>query len=66
MTAQQHTDDNLASADAGQADPIGPVTLPQRSKIGSRALALVGTASVATLAVHAVLAGASTPTTIET
>jgi hypothetical protein len=66
MTAQLHTDDTIdpRPADAGQADPIGPVTLPQRSKIGSRALALVGTAGAAALAMQAVLAGASTPTHI--
>jgi hypothetical protein len=68
MTAHhEHDTDDLAPrpADAEQTDPIGPITLPRRRTVGARALALVGTASMATLAVHAFLDGVSTPTTIE-
>jgi hypothetical protein len=69
MTAHHTTDENLDQrlADAHpteQPDPIGPVTLPRRSKVGKRALALVGTTSMAALAVHHVIDGSSTWTTI--
>lgn len=64
MTAQHPNDlPTPLPANAEQTDPIGPVTLPVRTKIGSRALALVGTASLAALAAHAFIDGCSTPTT---
>ena len=64
MTAQHRTDENLDQrlADTDK-DPNGPVTLPKRSRLGSRALALVGTTSMAALAVHAFIDGCSTDTT---
>ncbi|HET6294586.1 MAG TPA: hypothetical protein VFG33_14475 [Kribbella sp.] len=66
MTAQHLHDHNLdlRQADAEHDDPIGPVTLPMRTKVGARALGLVAGASAAALAMQAVLAGASTDTTI--
>ncbi len=63
MSAQHPHEDNLP-ADPGNADPIGPISLPKRSRIGSRALALVGTASVAAIAVHAFADHCTTLTTI--
>lgn len=66
MTAQHRNDEHRdpGPIEGDQIDPIGPISPPQRSRIGSRALALVGTASVAALAVHAVLDACSTDTTI--
>jgi hypothetical protein len=66
MTAQHPNDENLDQRLAGtdQTDPIGPVTLPKRSKVGRRALALVGSTSLAVLAVHNFTDGCSTITTI--
>lgn len=54
MTAQ-HLNDDPVPAESGvtDPDPIGPITLPRRGRAGARALALVGTASVAAMAVHA-------------
>lgn len=64
MTAQ-HDDANSTPAPATEnVDPIGPITPPKRGKLGSRALALVGTASLAALTAHSVLDGVSTNTTI--
>ncbi|MDX6282262.1 MAG: hypothetical protein QOH03_3333 [Kribbellaceae bacterium] len=65
MTAQHRNDESLTQAPAhvDQADPIGPITTPIRSKIGSRAMALVGTASVAALAVQVIVDACSTGTT---
>ncbi|TWD79932.1 hypothetical protein FB561_0998 [Kribbella amoyensis] len=60
---QHHEQSPARSATDTTPDPIGPVTLPKRSPVGRRALALVGTASVAALAVHAVVDG-TTLTTI--
>ncbi|MEV8374061.1 hypothetical protein AB0P21_15070 [Kribbella sp. NPDC056861] len=51
-------------AEAGETDPLGPIRPPMRSRIGSRALALVGAASVAALAVHVIVDGCSTDTSI--
>jgi hypothetical protein len=66
MTAQhnQH-DDQLEPQRAEQTDPIGPITLPKHSKVGRRAMALVGTASVVALGVIQVVEGAGTFTTIQ-
>jgi hypothetical protein len=60
----QHPHDETLPADSDNADPIGPITLPKRGRIGSRALALVGTASVAAIAVHAFADHCTTFTTI--
>jgi hypothetical protein len=48
MTAQQHhdvqhetpADEQFAAPD--RTDPLGPITLPMRYKVGARAMALVG------------------------
>jgi hypothetical protein len=65
MTAQHPYDENLTPpSEADQADPIGPVSLPKRSLIGRRALALVGTASIAAYAVQVIIDGCSTDTSI--
>jgi hypothetical protein len=62
-----HNDDNIParSEDTETTDPLGPITLPKRSKIGARAMALVGTAGVAAMAVHAFVEGCTTLTTQE-
>ncbi|GAA0579112.1 hypothetical protein HPO96_13655 [Kribbella sandramycini] len=36
--------------DLNATDPLGPIALPKRSKIGARALALVGTVGMGTFA----------------
>lgn len=64
MTAQHQHDENRPADQSDSTDPIGPITLPKRSRIGSRALALVGTASVAAIAVHAFADHCTTLTTI--
>jgi len=48
MTAHHHQSDGTAAdRPAEQAtDPIGPIKMPLRSRIGVRAFALVGAASV--------------------
>ena len=48
MTAQHNQPEDQVSAQPveEQPDPIGPITLPARPRVGARALALVGTASV--------------------
>jgi hypothetical protein len=45
MTAQPNNHEDHQPAE-DQPDPIGPITFTKRSRIGARALALVGTASV--------------------
>jgi hypothetical protein len=48
MTAQQHhevqhetpADEQYAAPD--RTDPLGPITLPKRNKVGARAMALAG------------------------
>ena len=51
MTAQHHEDqyDVQPQSDV-TADPIGPITLPKRSKVGARAMALVGTVGLSAFA----------------
>jgi hypothetical protein len=46
-------------------DPLGPIVVPTRSRIGARALALVGTVSLAALGVAAVADTCSTWPTID-
>jgi hypothetical protein len=68
MTAQHHEeqpDVNVQSPDA--TDPLGPITLPKRAKIGARAMALVGTVGLSAFAVAAATTEyGSTWPTIET
>ncbi len=45
MTAQPTNHEDQQPVD-DQIDPIGPITFTKRSRIGARAFALVGTASV--------------------
>ncbi|MEU0093054.1 hypothetical protein [Kribbella sp. NPDC006257] len=62
MTAQpNHEDQQPAEA---QPDPIGPINLPKRLRIGARAFALVGAASTLAVGVIEVTDGCSTFTTI--
>ena len=57
MTAQQHTEQHetdIQPARPDGSDPLGPITLPKRLKVGARALALVGTVGMSTFALAAV------------
>jgi hypothetical protein len=48
-----------------QTDPLTPIMMPKVSKIGSRALALIGAASVLSLGINVILVpGTMTPTTV--
>lgn len=66
MTAQQHhdvqhetpADEQYAAPD--RTDPLGPITLPTRYKIGARAMALVGVVGLSAAAA-AVMVPASNP-----
>ncbi|GAA0579119.1 hypothetical protein HPO96_13650 [Kribbella sandramycini] len=53
MTAQHHDDQHSPPTEACP-DPLGPITLPKRSKIGARAFALVGSLGMTAFAVAAV------------
>lgn len=55
MTAQHHAaQPDVQSTTPDTTDPLGPITLPKRTKIGARALALVGTVGMSTFAVAAI------------
>jgi hypothetical protein len=57
MTAQQHTEQHETDVQPElphTSDPLGPITLPKRVKVGARALALVGTVGMSTFALAAV------------
>jgi hypothetical protein len=52
-----HAEHNLPEARitaTDATDPLGPITLPKRSKVGARAMALVGTLGLSTFAVAAI------------
>ncbi|MFI7066419.1 hypothetical protein ACIBL3_35860 [Kribbella sp. NPDC050124] len=59
MTAQHHTPKNHAEQPDVQqpvqdgTDPLGPIMLPKRSKVGARAMALVGTVGLSAFAAAA-------------
>ena len=65
MTAHEENADIQQQAPEG-TDPLGPIMMPKRSKIGARAMALVGTVGLSAFAA-AVAAGdlGSTWPTIE-
>jgi hypothetical protein len=61
MTAQHHDVQSNLPADQHcpepeSTDPLGPITLPKRSKVGARAMALAGTVGLSALAAAAVVA----------
>ncbi|MFI5711244.1 hypothetical protein [Kribbella sp. NPDC051620] len=66
MTTQQNLpEDQHCQLTDDQADPIGPITMPGVGWIGSRALALIGAASVLALGINAIVdPGTSTPPTV--
>ena len=66
MTAQHNQpEDQLDTLPVDERpDPIGPITFPKRSRIGARALALVGTASALAVGVIELTDGCTTFTTI--
>jgi hypothetical protein len=50
MTAQHHEEQPDVQQVSESTDPLGPITLPKRSKIGARAMALVGTVGLSAFA----------------
>lgn len=64
MTAQHH-DEQPDTQVQDATDPIGPITLPKRSRIGARAMALVGTVGMSAFALAAASETCSTWPTIE-
>jgi hypothetical protein len=69
MTAQNTPDDQLDPQNHPEAaetgtDPVGPVHLPLRSRLGSRANALVGVVGVAAFGIVIATDGCSTWPTI--
>ena len=66
MTAQHNEVQQPDVQQPESTDPLGPITLPRRSKIGARAMALVGTVGLSAFAAAvAVNEYGSTWTTIE-
>jgi len=66
MTAQNTPTEDRPETETGiEADPIGPMMVPARSRLGARALALVGTVGFAALGLAAVADTCSTWPTIE-
>jgi hypothetical protein len=61
MTAQPNHEDHQPAED--QTDPLGPITLPSRLRIGARAFALVGAASVLAAGVIEITEGCGGPIT---
>jgi hypothetical protein len=68
MTAQHHEEQpDLQHQSPDTTDPIGPIALPKRTKVGARAMALVGTVGLSAFAVAAATTEyCSTWPTIET
>lgn len=66
MTAQHRNDDHtdVQPTTPDQTDPLGPITLPTRTKVGARAMALVGTVGLSAFAFATVADAASTWPTI--
>lgn len=65
MTAQNHQNDECrdqADQAATETDPLGPINLPTRVRIGARALALTGIVGLSAVA----MAVGSDPNTINT
>jgi hypothetical protein len=63
MTAQ-HTS-NAPIEEQPETDPLGPIVLPGRSRVGARALALVGSVSLVAVGVAALTETSSTWPTID-
>ncbi|GAA1134673.1 hypothetical protein GCM10009630_36570 [Kribbella jejuensis] len=60
MTAQHHdvqheTPAEVQATAPEQTDPLGPITLPMRYKVGARALALVGVVGLSAAAAAVVM-----------
>ncbi|MGW6279225.1 hypothetical protein [Kribbella sp. NPDC055071] len=66
MTAQHDTqqDPENQPTTTEATDPLGPIILPKRTKVGARALALVGTVGLSAVALASVVDGCITWTTI--
>jgi hypothetical protein len=50
MTAHYEEQPDVQQQAPEGTDPLGPITLPKRSKIGARAMALVGTVGLSAFA----------------
>jgi hypothetical protein len=59
MTAQYDETQTDVQSTPDQTDPLGPITLPTRTKVGARAMALVGTVGLSAIALAAAADGAS-------
>ena len=73
MTAQHHevksevqaaVQPEIPVTTGNLADPLGPITLPKRTKVGARAMALAGTVGLSAFAIAAVADGSITWPTI--
>jgi len=54
MTAQHEAEQPEVRTTSDATDPLGPITLPKRTKVGARAMALVGTVGMSAFAIAAV------------
>jgi hypothetical protein len=64
MTAQNTSSDDQFDPQAAETDPLGPIDVPTRSRLGRRAMALAGMVGVAAAGFAAVTETASTWPTI--
>ncbi|GAB3944404.1 hypothetical protein GCM10029976_068540 [Kribbella albertanoniae] len=49
MTAQNNSGPERPEPNGDNVDPLGPIHLPKRSKVGARAMALVGTIGLSSI-----------------
>ena len=62
MTLQHHEEQaDFQLQTPGATDPIGPITLPKRAKVGARSMALVGAVGMSTFAAAAVTSEYGSP-----
>ncbi|TCM51486.1 hypothetical protein [Kribbella sp. VKM Ac-2568] len=64
MTAQHTSSDDQFDPQAVETDPLGPIDVPTRSRLGRRAMALAGVVGVASVGVAALTETFSTWPTI--
>ncbi|WP_350280559.1 hypothetical protein [Kribbella sp. HUAS MG21] len=63
MTAQHYLFESVTPAGKPEyADPLGPITLPTRDRVGARALALAGTVGLSSFAAAAMADQTTWPT----
>jgi hypothetical protein len=64
MTAQNTSSDDQFDPQTTETDPLGPIDVPTRSRLGRRAMALAGMVGVSAAGFAAVTESASTWPTI--